>query len=388
MRSLLLLTWRYVTYYRVRTAVLVGCFSLIFFLPIAVQLLVAHYSAEMAARSEATPLVIGPRGSRYDLMLNTLYFKGVLREPLTMEEVHKVRQSGLGAPIPLLIKHSAHRFPIVGTTVDYFGFRGLSVSEGSLPLTVGDAVLGANVAEQLGLGAGDTIVSDYEKLYDISASYPLKMRVVGVLNEQHTPDDSAVFVDIKTDWVIEGIGHGHQDAAEQDVDAVIAQSQQRVTLNESVVKFEQITPANIQSFHLHGDPETLPVSSVIVLPKDGKSATILKGRYGVAKNAQIVVPTTALAEIMDLVVRVKRVFDANSALVVIAALLFLALIIVLLLKIRQREFETLFKIGCDRLTVLWLQVGEVALVLGFSLIVLAVLTVVLITYVIRYNVIL
>ena len=35
--------------------------------------------------------------------------------------------------------------------------------------------------------------------------------MVGILAPTSTPDDEAVFVDIKTAWVISGIGHGHED---------------------------------------------------------------------------------------------------------------------------------------------------------------------------------
>ena len=37
------------------------------------------------------------------------------------------------------------------------------------------------------------------------------MPVVGILGPTRTADDQAVFVDLKTAWVIQGLGHGHQD---------------------------------------------------------------------------------------------------------------------------------------------------------------------------------
>ena len=37
------------------------------------------------------------------------------------------------------------------------------------------------------------------------------MKVVGVLSPVATPDDEAVFVDVKTAWVIAGLAHGHDD---------------------------------------------------------------------------------------------------------------------------------------------------------------------------------
>ena len=47
--------------------------------------------------------------------------------------------------------------------------------------------------------------------WDLAGDYPLKMKVVGILAASNSADDGAVFVDLKTQWVIEGFGHGHQD---------------------------------------------------------------------------------------------------------------------------------------------------------------------------------
>ena len=53
-------------------------------------------------------------------------------------------------------------------------------------------------------------MSDPLNVFDLSGTYPLKMRVVGVLEKSGSADDDAVFVDLHTEWIISGIGHGHQ----------------------------------------------------------------------------------------------------------------------------------------------------------------------------------
>ena len=58
----------------------------------------------------------------------------------------------------------------------------------------------------MALKAGDSLVSSPESLFDLAGVYPLKMYVAGVLNKSHTSDDLAVFVDLKTTWVIQGLG--------------------------------------------------------------------------------------------------------------------------------------------------------------------------------------
>ena len=50
----------------------------------------------------------------------------------------------------------------------------------------------------------------------VAVSQDGKTVVVGVLPPTNTPDDDGIFVDIKTAWVIQGIGHGHEDVVTAD----------------------------------------------------------------------------------------------------------------------------------------------------------------------------
>lgn len=362
MNSTLLLAWRYLAYHRFRSLVLVACIALTLLLPLAVQLLVSSYREELAARADSTPLVLGRHGSRYDLVLNSLYFLGRVPRPLELEQADQLQESGLGLCIPLQNAATARGFPLVGTSHDYYGFRGLEPARGSLPLLLGDAVLGAKVAEALGLGVGDTILTDRGSLYDLSASYPLRLKVVGVLRRSDSADDGAVFCDLKTAWILEGLGHGHDRQAELDGEQVLQESEQELVLNAAVVEATEITDENIDQFHFHGELGQYPLTAALVIPKDEKSATLLKGRYRVSEAAQLLVPSDVITELFGFVLRVKRFFDANLLLVSSATALFLALVVSLSLQVRQRELLTLFRIGCARGTVFRLLATELVLI--------------------------
>jgi len=361
------LAFRYVLYHRIRTGILLVCLSLAMFLPAAVHGLVDYYHRMMTQRADATPIAVGAPGSRYDLLLNSLYFKGRLRRMLTKADVQRVRDSGLAEAVPMYVRYTAGGHPIVGTSLDYFSFRGLRVREGSLPRVLGDVVLGAAAARRLNTGVGDRLLSDDEKLYDISSTYPLLMRVVGVLVETGTADDLAVFADIRTTWIIEGIGHGHLSVLEVTDPAMFRQvSPGSVTMTGAVVQYNEITEENLSSFHFHGSEDDFPVSSIIAWPRDAKSATILLGRYRAEEHSQAIQPRQVVDEIMDLVFGVERFFDAVFAVVLAFTILFLLLVMLLTYRLREREFETLRKIGCSRGTVLAVQAGEMLLLLAGS----------------------
>jgi len=370
MNRVLLLAWRYVAYHKVKTAILTIGLTLTFVLPLTATLLIRHYGDALLHRARATPLVLGVKGNRFDLVLKALYFSAAPVDDVTMADVSAIRDSGYGLPIPLHLEYTARgTHPIVGTTLDYFEFRGLHPQRGKMPMTLGEAVLGATAAEQLGLGPGDALFSDQRSLYDITRTYPLKMHIIGVLAKTDSPDDNAVFVDIKTAWIIAGITHGHQDVSATSNPAIVLQrSDDEVVTNAAIVEYNEVTPQNLHTFHTHAPEDKLPVTAVLVVPNDAKGATILKGRYSVSETRQLLVPEEVVTDLMGLVFQVKRFFDASFALVTVATLLFLILVMLLSRALRRREMETMFKIGCSRRMTFWLQLGELGIVLALSII--------------------
>ena len=378
MRDVLYLAWRYLAYHKIKTAILVASIMLIVFLPVGLNVIVGQSAEELTSRAEATPLLVGAKGSPLELVLSSLYFDANQPELTTYAESLRVGESELATPIPLYVRFRSRDSPIVGTTLDYFDFRGLTLAEGRPMAVLGESVLGSRVAEELGVGVGDTVVSSPESVFDLAGVYPLKMTVVGVLAPSYTVDDEAIFVDIKTTWVIQGLVHGHQDLAAPEAAAgVLKREGDTITANASVVQYNEITPDNVDSFHFHGDMSDYPISAVIAAPKDQKSGTILMGRYeGDDDPSQIVQPTTVMNELLDTILTIQGFIVAAILLVAAATLATAALVIMLSLRLRRREIETMNKIGGSRLTIGALLVSEVVAVVVIGVILAGVLTLV------------
>jgi len=370
MNGILRLTFRYLAYNRLKTVTLILCVSLALLLPVLLQFGVTQFEQDLMARARTTPLVAGAKGSRFDLALQSMYFSRAELEPTTMQEVETIQETDYALPIPLSIRFTAQGAPIVGTTLDYFEFRKLAVAEGTNLKRLGDCVIGANVAQKRQLKAGDRLMSDPLNVFDLSGNYPLKMHVVGVLEKAGSPDDDAVFVDLKTEWIISGIGHGHQTIDnETDKDLVLKQDGQRVVANAAVPQFNEVTDENLASFHFHGQTGSFPISSIILVPFSEKSEVLLLGKYD-TDNAtlQLIRPTEIVYELLQMVFRVKQLFDMNTVLVSVSVGLLLSLIFVLSLRLRKRERQTMFQLGCSRSTIWKLQLTEIIFILGTSLI--------------------
>jgi putative ABC transport system permease protein len=351
------LATRYMRRHRGKTAVMIAAVTLTLLLPLAVTVLVRAYDRQLGERAAATPMVVGAAGNRYDLVLQALYFRAGRVGTVPASLADDAERDGMAIGIPLHARYTAQDAPVVGTDLaEYADFRGLTVAQGDWPRILGQAVLGHDAAQQLGLGPGDTLTTDQQNLYNLARNMPLRLRVVGVLAPTRSPDDRAAFVSLQTCWLIGGHGHGHAPDIHDDE-----------ALHRAARLAVEVTEDNVDSFHFHGELDALPLSAVIILPDSGKSRTILTARFNQGTpGVQALDPPTVMDELMGLVFRVKRFFDANFALVLLATGLLLGLVVTLSLKLRAAERRTLHLLGCGRWLIVQTQAIELGLVLGLS----------------------
>lgn len=362
MRDVLLLSIRHALHHRVRSAILVLCLAVVAFLPAILEILTSRYEASLAARSSETPLVLGTRGNRFDLTLSALYFRSADIEPIAYREFTTLARENLGLPVPLNLRFSARGVPIVATTPEYFGVRSLRADRGTLPLRLGDCVLGSAVARSLAIEPGQHVFSDQRDAFDIARAPALKMRVTGILARAGTPDDDAIFTDIRTAWMLEGAMHGHAGASDVDQRMVYGEVEGNVVLNSALREINEITPENARSFHLHGDEGEMPLSAVLLFPRDGKSATIAKARANASPTLQMLVPKEVVNDLMGFVLRIKSFLDAVAIALASCVALMTILVLLLTIRLRSAEMRTLNRIGCGPLTVVGLYAGELAMI--------------------------
>jgi putative ABC transport system permease protein len=376
------IAWRYLVFNTGRTLTLVACVSLIAVVPLALEIIVEESKRQLVERAQGTPLLVGTRGSALDLVMNSLYFSDEVPQVMKMAGAEEIAATDLAATIPLYVRFRARGFPVVGTTLDYFDFRGLELQAGTAFVLLGECVIGATVAEQLGLEPGDALLSTPETVFDLAGVYPLKMRVAGVLARTNGADDLAVLVDLKTTWVIQGLIHGHEDVVKsRDSSIIIDRSERNVTANAKLMQYREITEDNAGSFHLHGDEGAYPLTAVIALPHDDKAETLLRGRYLEADNPyQVVRPRDVVDGLMTNIFRIRTVLDTVILFVSLATLMALVLVFALSLRLRQREIDTIFKLGCSRSAMAQMLAAEIAIVAMMSAVLVGLATVVVSRY--------
>lgn len=368
MTGCLYLAVRYLAYHRVKSMVLIVVICLIAYLPLGLKSLLESAASQLTARAATTPLLIGASGSPLELVMNALYFSSDPPPRLTYGEVQKIMKSELAEPIPLYVRFRARGFPVVGTSLEYFDFRDLKLNSGHWMTVIGECVIGAEVARKLGLSPGDTLSSTPETLFDLAGVYPLKMRVAGVLAPSYTPDDQAVFVDVKTAWVIEGRGHGHRDLALPEASqSVLRREGDRLIANASLVQYNEVKADKQSDFHFHGDIGDNPLTGIIALPRDRKSAVILEGRYSVQHSKQQMVhPILVMEKMLSRVFALQAFMMSTLMVAGLAAFACCLLVFLLSIQLRGTELASLVKVGVARSRLVGILASEVLVVLSIG----------------------
>jgi len=212
-------------------------------------------------------------------------------------------------------------------------------------------------------------MSSAEAVFDLAGNYPLKMKVSGILQGTDNADDLAVFTDLKTSWVIAGLGHGHEDLRKTaDPGVILQRDEGTIRANAKLLQYNEISPENRGSFHFHGDTGAYPLTAILVFPRDARSEALLKGRYvGDDARQQIVHPERVVDVLLERIFQIKKMIDGVTLLVAMVTLLALILVFALSMRLREAEFEILFKLGCIRSAIARLLTAEIALVLCASL---------------------
>jgi len=167
---------------------------------------------------------------------------------------------------------------------------------------------------------------------------------------------------------MQGLGHGHEDVAKtKDQSVILKRTETNVVANAKLQHYTEITEANLDSFHFHGDTSIYPITAVIAVPRDTKSGTILRGRFVSSdENNQIVKPNDVIDGLLQSIFRIKNMLEAVISVVGLGTALAILLVFALSLRLRQREINTIFKLGCNRMTIARLLGAEILIIVLMS----------------------
>jgi len=161
-------------------------------------------------------LVVGAKGSPMQIILSSIYHLDVPTGNISLAQAREIaKHRMIRKTIPLALGDNYHGFRIVGTNPDYVAHYGARLARGRLWQAPLEAVLGAEVAAETGLGIDATFIGAHGlgggKGEHMHEARPY--RVVGVLAATGTVADRIVLTDVSSVWAVHAEQYDIQDVA-------------------------------------------------------------------------------------------------------------------------------------------------------------------------------
>lgn len=270
-------------------------------LGVCVLLVASGLHLGLVKATEPFPLLMGAKGSPNQLVLNSVFLKDQPIGNFSYCKVEELRRDkNVAQAVPMGFGDNYRGFRLVGTEREIFAFRGvgasdswLKLSEGRIFDTEGEAVIGADVAERLGLKIGDSFSSVHGVTATVnSKEHKGKYVVTGVLKRVGGPYDGAIFVSLKSIW--HHHAHGHDDI--------------RVEREENGLG--------------HAETEE-DVTAILIRPTGYAASMQLAASYSKDRDVQLVFPAKTIIELFAVLGSAEKLLEVLSL-----AVLFLALLII------------------------------------------------------------
>ncbi|KKW68231.1 peptide ABC transporter permease [Lampropedia cohaerens] len=206
MRALLRLAWQSAMNRRFTLGLTVFSIALSTFMLLGVERLRADVRESFTSAVSGTDLVVGARTGSVQLLLYSVFRVGAATNNIRWHSVQDIAgMRGVAWTIPLSLGDSHRGYPVLGTSSAYFqhfrygSAQPLRLREGKPFEDLFDAVLGADVARQLGYKLGDRITLTHGAGGPINATeHDDKPFVVsGILAPTGTPVDRTVHISLE-----------------------------------------------------------------------------------------------------------------------------------------------------------------------------------------------
>ena len=298
--------------------------------------------ASFADTISGTDLIVGARSGGVQLLLYSVFRIGTATNNVTWESYRDIA----GRPevdwiVPISLGDSHRQFRVMGTTTEFFARyryrrdRPLALAEGAIMGDLFDAVIGADVARDLGYAVGDPIVVAHG-LASFTEHADQPFRVSGILAKSGTPVDRTVIVGLEA---IEAIHVDWQGGARIPGRSTPAEAIRRMDLEPSAVTAALVgVKSPLQTFALQRAINDYPEEPLLAI-----------------------LPGVALQELWAIVGVAETALLGVSGMVVVTALIGLMATIFSSLNERRREMAIFRAMGARPRTILGLLVLEAML---------------------------
>jgi len=322
----------------------------VFSIAVSVTLLVGVERVRTEARASfantisGTDLIVGARSGDLNLLLYAVFRIGNATNNITWQTYQELAaRREVAWTIPLSLGDSHRGFRVLGTSAAYYehyrfaGDRTLQFAAGGPVADLFDAVVGADVAKQLGYTLGQEVVIAHGLGATSFMNHDDKPFVIrGILRKTGTPVDRTVHVSLEA------------------IEAIHADWQSGTRLRGQEITADQVRQMDLT-------PKA--ITAVLVGLKSRAASFRLQRTINEypAEPLSAIIPGVALQQLWDLVGVVEIALLAISGFVVLGGLLGMLTAIITSLNERRREMAILRSVGARPWHIFGLLVSEAGL---------------------------
>jgi putative ABC transport system permease protein len=164
-------------------------------------------------------MVVGAKGSPLQLILSSMYHIDAPTGNIAISEIKAFLRPDhpvIGLAVPLSLGDNYRSYRIVGTTFDFFDLYNAELAQGRRWEAVFEVVIGAAVADALGLKTGDTFHSSHGFVVDENLEHTdaSAFKVVGILKPTGAVVDQLILTSPQSIWGV----HAHSEQAHEHED--------------------------------------------------------------------------------------------------------------------------------------------------------------------------
>lgn len=350
MHALFRLAWQSAWNRRFTLALTMFSIALSTFMLLGVERIRSDVREGFGSAVSGTDLIVGARTGSVQLLLYSVFRIGAATNNIRWQSVQDIeRMRGVRWVIPLSLGDSHRGYPVLGTSGDYFThFRygqkqSLQLRSGKPFEDLFDAVLGADVARQLGYRLGDKITLTHGAGGPINAiEHDDKPFVVsGILAPTGTPVDRTVHISLQA---MQALHVDWSNGVRLPGRSVSAQA----------VRDMDLSPRN--------------VTAVLIGLQSRAQVFSLQRQINQYRGEPLmaVLPGVAMDELWGVIGTGERALLLMSALVAFVSLLGMVAVVLAGLNERRRELAVLRAVGARPAHIIWLLALEGALATGLG----------------------
>lgn len=292
-------------------------------------------------------LVVAARSSQINVLLSSVFRIGANPNPVSWETYQTISKSkGVFWSIPLSLGDSFKGFPVIGTNADYFKHyqygkkEALNFAAGRVFSAPNEVVLGANVAKNLNLQVGQSVVISHgsgKVSFSHHDNHP--MVITGILRVTGTPVDKSVHVPLIAIEQMHQLGEsGSEEQLVNNIEHDAHDHEHHEQNNHNIASspYDLVgSPSQISAFMLKAESPF----AILTLQRD------INQFKGQAISA--IMPQVALGELWQTIGVVESITQLVAFLVLCASLIGLVTMLLASMHERRHEISVLRAIGAS-----------------------------------------